>query len=155
MHRFRLWAPDADKVRVEIEGKKYPLKQTEGGWWEADVEAAGPGSDYSYFLNDEDLALPDPRSMWQPKGVHGPSRVLDHSAYAWNDTGWNAPAFPSAIIYELHIGTFTQEGTLDAAQGKLDELKSLGITHVELCPVASFPGVQGWGYDGVDLFAPH
>jgi maltooligosyltrehalose trehalohydrolase len=155
MHRFRLWAPGAETVRVQVNGKKYPLDRAEGGWWEAAVEAAGPGSDYAYFLNDEDRALPDPRSEWQPQGVHGPSRLLDHGAFPWQDSGWTAPPLASAVIYELHVGTFTPEGTLDAAQKKLDALKELGITHVELCPVASFPGVQGWGYDGVDLFAPH
>lgn len=155
MHRFRLWAPSAGSVRVEVQGRKYPLEQRAGGWWQADVEAAGPGTDYAYFLNDEDLALPDPRSQWQPEGVHGRSRVLDHSAYVWKDGGWRAPSLSSGIVYELHIGTFTPEGTLAAAEGKLDALKELGITHVELLPVAAFPGDQGWGYDGVDLFAPH
>ena len=155
MHRFRVWAPSAGSVRVEVQGNKYPLEQRAGGWWEADVEAAGPGVDYSYFLNDEDLALPDPRSQWQPEGVHGPSRILDHSAYAWKDGGWQAPPLGSGIVYELHIGTFTPEGTLGAAEQKLDALRELGITHVELMPVAAFPGRQGWGYDGVDLFAPH
>jgi len=155
MHRFRVWAPSAGSVRVEVQGTKYPLEKREGGWWEADVEAAGPGTDYSYFLNDEESALPDPRSPWQPEGVHGPSRILDHSAYAWKDAGWQAPPLASGIVYELHIGTFTPEGTLAAAEGKLDALKELGITHVELMPVAAFPGEQGWGYDGVDLFAPH
>ncbi len=155
MHRFRLWAPSAGSVRVEVQGRKYPLEQREGGWWEADVEAAVPGTDYAYFLNDEDMPLPDPRSPWQPEGVQGPSRIVDHSAYAWKDAGWQAPPLASGIVYELHIGTFTPEGTLAAAEGKLDALKELGITHVELMPVAAFPGKQGWGYDGVDLFAPH
>jgi maltooligosyltrehalose trehalohydrolase len=86
---------------------------------------------------------------------HGPSRILDHTAFQWTDAAWEAPPLSSAIIYELHIGTFTPEGTFDAAQSKLDDLRSLGITHVELMPVNSFPGIQGWGYDGVDLFAPH
>ncbi|HEX4067775.1 MAG TPA: malto-oligosyltrehalose trehalohydrolase [Acidobacteriaceae bacterium] len=155
MHRFRLWAPKAKTVRVQVDGTKFPLEQHEGGWWQADIEPAHPGSDYVFFLDNEDLALPDPRSPWQPRGVHGPSRVLDHAAFHWTDTAWQAPPLPSAIVYELHIGTFTPEGTLDAAQTKLDALRELGITHIELCPVNSFPGVQGWGYDGVDLFAPH
>jgi maltooligosyltrehalose trehalohydrolase len=155
MHRFRVWAPRAHQVAVQIAGEKLPLQQSSGGWWEAGVEAARPGMDYAYFLDDEDLALPDPRSPWQPNGVHGPSRILDHSAFPWTDAAWEAPPLSSAIVYELHIGTFTPEGTLDAAQTKLDSLRELGITHVELMPVNSFPGVQGWGYDGVDLFAPH
>jgi len=155
MHRFRVWAPRAHQVAVQIAGEKLPLQQSSGGWWEARVQAARPAMDYAYFLDDEDLALPDPRSPWQPNGVHGPSRILDHSAFPWTDAAWEAPPLSSAIVYELHIGTFTPEGTLDAAQTKLVSLRELGITHVELMPVNSFPGVQGWGYDGVDLFAPH
>ena len=155
MYRFRLWAPNAGKVSVQVAGQKYPLHKHDGGWWEADVEAARPGVDYTYFLDDEDLALPDPRSAWQPEGVHGPSRLLDHAAFPWTDAAWEAPPLSAAIIYELHIGTFTPKGTLDAAQDKLDDLRDLGITHVELMPVNAFPGIQGWGYDGVDLFAPH
>lgn len=155
MHRFRVWAPQAERLRVQVNGKKFPLQAVAGGWWQADVEEAGPGTDYAYFIDDEDLALPDPRSMWQPNGVHGASRVLDHAAFAWSDAGWQAPPLSSAVIYELHVGTFTPEGTLDAAQQKLDSLRELGITHVELMPMNAFPGRQGWGYDGVDLFAPH
>lgn len=155
MHRFRVWAPQAERLRVQVNGKKFPLQAAAGGWWQADVEEAGPGTDYAYFIDDEDLALPDPRSMWQPNGVHGASRVLDHPAFAWSDAGWQAPPLSSAVIYELHVGTFTPEGTLDAAQQKLDSLRELGITHVELMPMNAFPGRQGWGYDGVDLFAPH
>ncbi|HUB18290.1 MAG TPA: malto-oligosyltrehalose trehalohydrolase [Acidobacteriaceae bacterium] len=155
MHRFRVWAPGAGKVSVEVAGAKHPLAKRDGGWWEAEVDAAHAGMDYAYFLDDEDLALPDPRSLWQPHGVHGPSRILDSGAFVWNDAGWEAPPLASAILYELHIGTFTPEGTFDAALARLDALRDLGITHVELMPVNSFPGVHGWGYDGVDLFAPH
>jgi maltooligosyltrehalose trehalohydrolase len=155
MHRFRVWAPKAERVRVGINGEKYPLGRSAGGWWDAEVESAEPGTDYAYFLDDEDMALPDPRSLWQPHGVHGASRVLDQGAFAWTDASWEAPSLASAILYELHIGTFTPEGTLDAAQTKLDGLKELGITHVELMPVNAFAGVHGWGYDGVDLFAVH
>jgi maltooligosyltrehalose trehalohydrolase len=93
--------------------------------------------------------------MHQPNGVHGPSRVVDHTAFRWSDAGWRAPVFPSAIVYELHVGTFTPEGTFDAVIGKLDWLKELGVTHIELLPVAAFPGERGWGYDGVYLFAPY
>jgi maltooligosyltrehalose trehalohydrolase len=155
MHRFRVWAPKARRVRVEVGATEYAMENTGGGWWQADIEAAGPGTDYAYLLDDEDLALPDPRSLWQPNGVHGQSRVLDHAAFAWNDEGWQAPPLSSAIVYELHIGTFTPEGTFDAAQAKLDSLHDLGLTHVELMPVNAFPGKHGWGYDGVDLFAPY
>ena len=155
MHRFRVWAPKAERVRVQVDGEKYSLARFAGGWWEGDVRAAGPGTDYAFFLNDEDLALPDPRSAWQPHGVHGASRVVDHGAFAWSDAGWQAPPLESAIVYELHVGTFTPEGTLDAAAQKLDALRDLGVTHVQLMPVNAFPGQQGWGYDGVDLFAVH
>ncbi len=155
MYRFRLWAPNAGKVSVQVAGQKYPLHKHDGDWWEADVGAARPGMDYAYLLDDENLPLPDPRSAWQPEGVHGPSRLLDHAAFPWTDAAWEAPPLSAAIIYELHIGTFTPKGTLDAAQDKLDDLRDLGITHVELMPVNAFPGIQGWGYDGVDLFAPH
>jgi maltooligosyltrehalose trehalohydrolase len=155
MHRFRVWAPNARRVRVEVAGQKHPLQPGEGGWWQADLAAAGPGTDYAYYLDDEDLALPDPRSAWQPHGVHGASRLLDPAAFTWTDTAWEPPPLKSAVIYELHIGTFTPEGSLDAAAHKLDPLRDLGITHVELMPVNSFAGRHGWGYDGVDLFAPH
>jgi maltooligosyltrehalose trehalohydrolase len=92
MHRFRLWAPSAGKIAVEVAGAKQALEKHDGGWWEADVDAAQPGMDYAYFLDDEDLALPDPRSLWQPQGIHGPSRILDRSAFQWTDAGWEASA---------------------------------------------------------------
>jgi maltooligosyltrehalose trehalohydrolase len=155
MHRFTLWAPKAKTVEVKTGGTRHPLAPIGGGWSEAIVDDAGPGTDYSYFLDGEDLALPDPRSLWQPYGVHGASRVFDQTAFRWSDAGWQAPALKDAVFYEVHIGTFTPEGTFDAACGHLEYLKSLGITHVEVMPVASFPGKHGWGYDGVDLFAPH
>jgi maltooligosyltrehalose trehalohydrolase len=124
------------------------------GWWTATVEAAGPGSDYGFLLDGQG-PFPDPRSFWQPDGVHGLSRVVDHAAFRWTDGGFQAPPLGAALLYELHVGTFTPEGTFDAAIGKLDHLVHLGVTHVELMPVNEFPGARGWGYDGVDLFAPH
>ena len=99
--------------------------------------------------------LPDPRSAWQPHGVHGPSRVLDHTAYGWGDGAWRGVPLQGSVIYELHVGTFTPEGTLDAAIARLDHLVTLGIDMVELLPVAAFDGRHGWGYDGVALFAVH
>ncbi len=155
MHTFKVWAPKAEKGFVMVSGTKHSLEKQEGGWWSAAVEEAGPGTDYSFYLDDQDLAMPDPRSAFQPQGVNGPSRVVDHKAFKWTDRGFHARAFQSAIIYELHIGTFTPEGTCDAAIGKLDYLHELGVTHIELLPFAEFPGANGWGYDGVDLFAPH
>jgi maltooligosyltrehalose trehalohydrolase len=125
------------------------------GWWCLNVEDAGPGTDYSYVIDEADKGYPDPRSQSQPNGVHGMSRVYDHSAFGWTNRRFQAPPLASAVIYELHIGTFTESGTLDAAIGRLDYLVQLGITHVELMPVASFEGNHGWGYDGVALFAVH
>ena len=124
-----------------------------GGWWTADVAAAQPGSDYGFRLDGE--LVPDPRSPYQPHGIHGLSRLVDHSSFAWSDSLWQAKPLGSAIIYELHIGTFTPDGTFRAAIQKLDYLLELGITHVEIMPVNEFSGDWGWGYDGVDLYAPH
>jgi len=125
-----------------------------GGWWIVDVPATGPETEYSFIL-DNSPPLPDPRSACQPHGVHGPSRVIDHQAFAWTDERWQPGPLSSAMLYELHIGTFTPAGTFEAAIEHLDHLVERGITHVELLPVAEFPGVRGWGYDGVDLYAPH
>lgn len=154
MHLFRVWAPVAKRVDIKFDDAHCPLTPCGDVWWEACIEAAGPGTDYGFVVNNDGISLPDPRSLWQPQGVHGPSRVLDHDAFQWNDNAWRAPKLKTAMIYELHIGTFTPQGTFDAAAEKFEYLKALGITHVELMPVASFPGTRGWGYDGVDLFAP-
>lgn len=154
MHRFQVWAPQAKAVDVDIDNEFFPMTEGEGGWWSAEVEKATVGTDYAFRIDGEGPSVPDPRSLWQPEGVHGPSRVLDHSAFSWTDKNWQARPLASAVLYELHIGTFTPEGTFASAIEKLDYLVELGITHVELLPVASFPGARGWGYDGVDLFAP-
>jgi maltooligosyltrehalose trehalohydrolase len=154
MHRFQVWAPRAEKLDVELHGEFFPMKPQEDGWWSIELESAKAGVDYAFRIDGTSPSVPDPRSAWQPAGVHGPSRILDHAAFSWTDAGWQAPPLSSAIIYELHIGTFTPEGTFDAAIQKIEYLRDLGITHVELMPVASFPGTRGWGYDGVDLFAP-
>jgi maltooligosyltrehalose trehalohydrolase len=154
MHEFTVWAPKARKVAVKIGEAAYPmLGPSERGWWKVAVEGAGPGTDYGFLLDDDRTAWPDPRSQWQPNGVHGPSRVYDQSAFRWSDAGWQAPLLSHAVIYELHVGTFTPGGTFDSAIERLDYLVELGITHVELMPVAAFPGGQGWGYDGASLFA--
>ena len=161
MHRFEVWAPRARKLAVTVSGGA--LNSTafvmdgpdEQGWWRLDVPAANPGSDYAYLIDDDPKPYPDPRSLHQPHGVHGLSRVYDQSEFVWSHTRFKAPPLASAVIYELHIGTFTAEGTLDAAINKLDHLTDLGITHVELMPVASFAGDRGWGYDGVALFSVH
>lgn len=155
MHWFRVWAPKANNVGVCMDDAVHAMEKTDGGWWQIDVASANAGSDYAFIIDKTGPALPDPRSAWQPQGVHGPSRVVDHTAFAWTDAEWQAPPLARAIIYELHVGTFTVEGTFDAAQQRLSYLSDLGITHVELMPVGAFPGKHGWGYDGVDLFAPH
>ncbi len=155
MHTFKVWAPKAEQVDVKVGGQKHPMRRTEDGWWNGPVEEAGPGTDYVFLLNGDEQELPDPRSAFQPRGVNGPSQVVDHGAFAWTDGGFRAPAYQSALIYELHVGTFAPDGTCDGVIGKLDYLRDLGVTHIELLPFAEFPGAHGWGYDGVDLFAPH
>jgi maltooligosyltrehalose trehalohydrolase len=154
MHEFTVWAPRSRKVAVKIGDRAYPMRgPSERGWWSVGVEEARPGTDYGFLLDDDPKAWPDPRSQWQPHGVHGASRVYDQSVFAWRDQGWQAPPIELAVIYELHVGTFTPQGTFAAAIERLDYLARLGITHVELMPVAAFPGGQGWGYDGASLFA--
>jgi maltooligosyltrehalose trehalohydrolase len=156
MHRFEIWAPRAKKMAVQANGVTVPMEGPhDDGWWRRDVDNAVPGADYGFLIDDDPKAYPDPRSLWQPHGVHSLSRVLDHSNFAWTDAKFKADPLASSIIYELHIGTFTPAGTLDAAIEKLDHLVDLGITHVELMPVVSFAGNHGWGYDGVALYSVH
>jgi maltooligosyltrehalose trehalohydrolase len=152
--RFRVWAPRPTTVELMLPGERLEMTRHDDGWWSRDVDHAGPGYDYGYSL-DGGPPRPDPRSAWQPAGVDGPSRVLDHSAFVWSDRGWRGVYLPSAVLYELHVGTFTPEGTFDAVVSRLDHLVALGIDAIELLPVAEFSGDRGWGYDGVDLFAPH
>jgi maltooligosyltrehalose trehalohydrolase len=154
MHHFSVWGPRAKSCAVKIGEARYPMNQTAHGWWHAEVATAGHGTDYGFLFDDDLNPLPDPRSLWQPNGVHGASRVFDHARYVWKDQAWQPKPLSEAIIYELHIGTFTPEGTFAAAQKKLNYLRDLGVTHVELMPVNSFPGRWGWGYDGVALYAP-
>ena len=155
MHTFEVWSPAARTMEVKIGKQKFPLSKRRRGWWSGSVDIAAPDTGYQFIVNGEEPGLPDPRSPWQPDGVHEPSRIFDPAAFVWNDREWRAPAWESAIVYELHIGTFTPEGTFEAAESRLDYLKELGISHIELMPVATFPGERGWGYDGVDLYAPH
>jgi maltooligosyltrehalose trehalohydrolase len=149
----RVWAPNAKKVELETAGRRAAMCQAGGGWWDAEVDVPF-GVDYAFRL-DDGPPRPDPRSMYQPRGIHGPSRRIDHRAFDWDDSRWQAPPLPSAVVYELHIGTFTPEGTFEAAIAKLPHLVDLGVTHVELMPVNEFPGQHGWGYDSVDIYAPH
>ncbi|HVR70009.1 MAG TPA: malto-oligosyltrehalose trehalohydrolase [Vicinamibacteria bacterium] len=154
MTLMEVWAPAAGRVEAEVDGRRLGLSRQDGGWWRGEASWAGPGADYGFRLDDDDRLLPDPRSPWQPAGVHGPSRLVDHPAFAWTDGAWQPPPLGSALFYELHVGTFTAGGTFDSAVERLDHLRELGVTHVELMPVNQFPGARGWGYDGVGLFAP-
>lgn len=155
MTTFTVWAPEADRVRLLAAGAQRAMARQDGGWWSVEVPEAGPGTDYAYLLDDDDTPLPDPRSRRQPTGVHGPSRVYDHAAFDWTDRAWTGRQLPGAVLYELHIGTFTAEGTFDAAIGRLDHLVDLGVDMVELLPVNAFNGEHNWGYDGVCWYAPH
>ena len=154
MHTFAVWAPRARHVQLRVGETLHTMQgPDERGWWRAPIAEAGHGTDYGFVLDDDATALPDPRSLWQPNGVHGLSRVYDHSQFAWTDQGWQPAPLAASVHYELHVGTFTPAGTFDSAIEKLDFLAELGITHIELMPVAAFAGDRGWGYDGVDLFA--
>jgi maltooligosyltrehalose trehalohydrolase len=153
MTRIAVWAPDPSQVYLVVGDCRIAMIRNDEGWWRADTSLA-PGTDYAFDLGDGAL-LPDPRSPFQPTGVHGPSRTVDHGAFAWRDRGWRPPPLSSAVLYELHVGTFSRDGTFVGVIDHLPHLVSLGITHVELMPVNQFPGTRGWGYDGVGLYAPH
>jgi maltooligosyltrehalose trehalohydrolase len=154
MHTFAVWAPDVERVDVDVPAGTLPMERGEDGWWRRDVEEAGHGTDYAFRVDGGD-PTPDPRSGWQPRGVHGPSRVFDPSRHEWGDSRWQGLDVRGRVLYELHVGTFTAEGTLDAAHARLDHLAGLGVEVVSLMPVAAFPGRWGWGYDGVALYAVH
>jgi len=141
-------------VHLVLNDGRRELRPEAHGWWVDTGAPLEPGTDYS-FLVDEEGPFSDPRSPWQPNGPHRASRTLDHSSFRWTDARWQAPPLSSAILYEMHPGTFTNEGTFDAAIAKLGHLVDLGVTHVEVMPVAAFQGDYGWGYDGVSLYAPH
>ena len=152
--RLRVWAPSAESVEIQLERRRLLMVKVDNGYWELDSPDLEADADYSLVLNGQKL-LPDPRSPFQPSGVHGASRLVDHSTFDWQDRNWDAPPVSSGVIYELHAGTFTTEGTFDAVIQHLDQLVELGVTHVELMPVGEFSGNRGWGYDGVDIYAPH
>ena len=134
--------------------ERVAMRRGERGWWHAELNPELSRADYGFSL-DDGAPLPDPRSPFEPHGVHGLSRPVDHSAFEWRHPQWHQAPLSSAIIYECHIGTFTPEGTFDAATERLGYLRDLGVTHVELMPVGEFSGARGWGYDGVNLYAPH
>ena len=154
MAEFEVWAPGVTRVAVQVAERVHAMRgPDERGWWRAVLEGVGEGAEYGFLVEDDATVLPDPRSLWQPHGVHGLSRRYDQDAFAWSDAGWSAPLLRDAVIYELHVGTFSAAGTFDGVLERLDYLCGLGVTHVELMPVAEFPGAYGWGYDGVSLFA--
>ena len=154
--QFRVWAPGREALEVVVEGKdgrSYPLEREADGYFAGVVADACAGTLYRYRLDGEG-PYPDPASRFQPKGPHGPSQVVDPSAFPWTDRDWRGPDFHGQVLYELHVGTFTPEGTWAAAAAQLPALAELGVTVLEVMPVNEFPGRFGWGYDGVAWFAP-
>ena len=153
--RFRLFAPAVKAVQVSLEGRAEPLQMQEmdGGWYELATAEAQAGSRYKFVLPDG-TAVPDPVSRHQPEDVDGPSEVIDPRAYAWRDVAWQGRPWSESVLYEMHVGAFTPEGTFAAASEKLDHLAAVGITAVELMCIAEFPGLRNWGYDSVLLYAP-
>ncbi|MCX4765712.1 malto-oligosyltrehalose trehalohydrolase [Streptomyces sp. NBC_01275] len=152
--QFEVWAPQAERVTLRCEGVTRALERDpqRAGWWTGEAEA-GDGARYGFAVDDGPVR-PDPRSRRQPDGPDGLSAVVDHGRHAWR-APWSGRPLPGAVLYELHVGTYTPEGTLDAAAGRLEHLVALGVTHVELMPLCPFPGRHGWGYDGVALWAVH
>ncbi len=153
--RFRVWAPERRRVELIVEGQdggRTPERDDQG-YWVTFAPDLAPGTLYRYRLDGEG-PFPDPASRFQPEGVHGPSRLVDPGAFEWSDRGWTGIGLEDLVVYEMHVGTFTPEGTFEATREKLAQLRDLGVTAVELMPVADFPGRWNWGYDGVDLFAP-
>lgn len=154
MAEFAVWAPLPTRVRLDVDGALHPMTRDDDGWWRGTVDCA-PDARYGFVLDDDTTVLPDPRSPRQPDGVHGRSQLWDPKRFGWSDAGWPGRTVEGAVIYELHTGTFTPEGTFDAAIAKLDYLAELGVDFVELMPVNAFDGDRGWGYDGVLWFAVH
>jgi maltooligosyltrehalose trehalohydrolase len=149
---FRVWAPRAESLALRVGGRDVGLADAGHGVREATTEAAG-GDDYAFVVDGNEL--PDPCTRWQPRGLRGPSRVLDPASFEWSDRGFRPASLADQVLYELHVGTFSREGTFDGAIPHLRELAEIGITAIELMPVAEFPGARGWGYDGVYLSAAH
>jgi maltooligosyltrehalose trehalohydrolase len=154
-----VWAPDVERLRLSLgDGSSVEMVKGADDWWspaEPAPDATGEDVDYGYLIDDEDTPRPDPRSRRQPGGVHERSRTHDPSSYSWNDAAWTGRQLAGSVVYELHVGTFTPEGTFDAALGKLDHLRDIGVDLVEVMPVNAFNGTHNWGYDGVGWFAVH
>ena len=151
--RFRLWAPGAKNVDLSLGHRIVPMRPNPDGWYEHVEPQAGPGTRYRYRI-DAELLVPDPASRFQPEDVDGPSEVVDPQAYKWAAHAWTGRPWTEAVIYELHVGAFTPEGTYAAAAKKLKALVDLGVTAIELMPLADFAGQRNWGYDGVLPYAP-
>ncbi|MDQ3809585.1 MAG: alpha-amylase family glycosyl hydrolase, partial [Chloroflexota bacterium] len=151
--RFRVWAPNARRVEVDLGSEMIALVRSEAGVWDGLAAGARAGTRYRYRLDGQE-GFPDPYSRSQPEGPHGPSEVVDPSNFDWRDQAWPGISIRGQAIYQLHIGAFTSAGTFDAVIPQLPRLKRLGVTAIEPLPVAEFPGRRNWGYDGVDLFAP-
>jgi maltooligosyltrehalose trehalohydrolase len=151
---FRVWAPARQRVRVVIGDREHPLEREPSGHFRGFVNGARAGTRYRFRLDDERETYPDPASRFQPDGPHGASEVVDPSSYVWRSGALPDVTMKSAVLYEMHVGTFTVEGTWRAAMERLPHLRNLGITIIEVMPLAEFPGRFGWGYDGVDLWAP-
>jgi maltooligosyltrehalose trehalohydrolase len=154
MREFAVWAAKHANVRLDVDGAVYAMTRGDDGWWRATVDAA-PNARYGFLLDDDPTVLPDPRSPRQPDGVHARSQLWEPGAATWSDGDWAGRSVEGAVIYELHIGTFTPAGTFDAAIEKLDYLVDLGVDFVEVMPVNSFSGTHGWGYDGVLWYSVH
>ena len=152
--RFRLWATGQEKVTLRLAGKETPMTPADNGWFELQVDNVAPGAEYNFVLADG-MAVPDPASRAQKDEVNGPSLVIDPTAYAWRNSEWRGRPWEEAVVYEMHFGTFTPEGTFRAAIEKLPYLAELGVTMLEVLPLSQFGGTRGWGYDGVLLYAPH
>jgi maltooligosyltrehalose trehalohydrolase len=150
---FAVWAPERSRVQVQVDGVGTEMQNDGTGWWRVDVATAAPNCDYAFLLDDEQTPLPDPRSQWQPAGVHAASRQYDHADFEWQDQSWTGRSLPGSVLYELHIGTFTEGGTFDSAIARLDHLVDLGIDMVEVLPVNAVDGPWNWGYDGVLWYA--
>ena len=150
--RFRLWAPGVRAATVDLSSAHLPMQSVDAGWFELITAEAGPGAPYQFRI--EDRKVPDPASRYQPVGVHGPSEVIDPRTFPWKSADWRGRPWEETVLYELHVGTFSPEGTFAGAEQKLDYLSSLGITAIEIMPVSSFPGQRNWGYDGVLPYAP-
>jgi maltooligosyltrehalose trehalohydrolase len=153
--RYAVWAPKPERVRLVVDGTEYPLERGSDDWWSTDAVMPVVGARYGFRIDDDDAVRPDPRSRFQPEGVHGPSEIVDPERFAWTDESWTGRPARGAVVYEMHVGTFTPEGTLDAAAAKLDHLVELGVEFVELLPVNGVNGEWNWGYDGVAWYAVH